>query len=507
MTDYVYDKSGQDIHFQREGTTYGLIYDPESTETVWTKISAAYAHWRKLDYIPDALDMKLPLIEKLRIFDIGDSKHASAIQDGNIEPIDFTIDMNAQGLEFLMFAIGAPAYSSHGQAMIQTITCPAEATNIVQGDYFLIDAITSNVVEHFAVWMDTVGNGTTGKPTIAGINASNVLAADINGTTPTSTAAEIAAAVKAIIDADATFGASNAAAVVTVTNAANGAVMPARDSGAAPTECTFSITTWGSTTYTVAEALTTDLPSFTIHLEQRNTTAAENIIWDLFGCVVESVDVNVAFGDKVVKYSVGMRCPYAVEGNAATNLPGKKLIDGMPSMSSLIEGTDAVLIQDGATATVNDMTAGDKTPTTVEKVVLSINNSVSFQPDIAKQHMVRAIAGKREVKMNVVGATQEKELFNFWQEQYKLSGSDYIPNTATGKINTTFKLQRDATYDYVSIHIYNWLILEHNFVFVNVDDAVKMVDLTFVDGSADSNGRILDATTFVSYIDRTLMVV
>ena len=497
---YIYDKSGQDIYFQRESDVYGHIYDPEDSGiTVWTKIPANYPHWRKLDYITDSFDPILPIIEKIKIFDIGDSKHASAVVNGNIEPVDFTIDMEAQGLEFLMLAIGAPAYSSAGRAHVQTITCPAEGGGsgaISQGDYFLIDAVTSDVVEHFAVWMDTAGDGSTGKPTITGIHADNVLAAALNTNTPNSTAAQVATAVGAIIANDGAFGTSVATAVVTVTGATAGSVQPARDSGVAPTLCTFATTTWGSTTYTVTEALTTDLPHFTIHLEQRNTTAAENIVWDLFGCVVESVVVNVAFGDKIVKYSVTIQCPYAVEGNTATNPPTKKLIPTMSAMSALQESASNYIVQEGTT---------DRTPSTVEKVVLTITNNVKFQSDISKQHMIKAVSTVRDVKLNIIGATHEKELFNYWQAAFTESDGDYYP-TGADRLNTVFKLQREATYDYVSIAIYNWMISEHNFSFVSAEDAVKMVDITLEDGSADSTGRILTATTFVSFVDSTIMV-
>jgi len=494
MVNYVYDKSGQDIYFQRESDYYGHIYDPEDSGIdTWTKIPAAYPHWRKLDYITDSFDPILPIIEKLKIFDVGDSKHASAIVNGNIEPVDFTLNMEAQGLEFLMLAIGAPAYSTAERAHIQTITCPAESGSIAQGDYFLIDAVTSNVVEHFAVWFGTAGED--GKPTITGIHADNVLNAQLSGSTPSSTSTQVAAAVKAILDNDGAFGAANDGAVVTVTGATAGSVQPARDSGVAPSLCTFATTTWGSTTYTVTEALDTTLPSFTLHLEQRNTTAAENIVWDLFGCVVDSVEVNVSFSDKIVKYSVGIKCPYAVEGNTATNPPTKKLIPTMSSMSSLQEAASNYIIQEGTT---------DRTPTSVEKVVFSINNNVSFQSDVASQYMTLAIAGKRDVTMNIVGATHEKELFNYWQGAYTEAGGIYYP-TGADRLNTVFNLQREATYDYVSIAIYNWLLKDHNFTFMNVDDAVKMVDMTFEDGTS-SSGRILTATTVASFVDSTIMV-
>ena len=500
MTDYVYDKSGQDIFFVREDS-YGLPADPQTSAnvTAWTKLPQTYTLWRKLDYITDSFDPVLPIIEKLKIFDIGDSKHASAIASGNIEPVEFSINMEAQGLEFLMFAIGAPAVSSHGQKFKTEITCVADVSGSLNDTYFLIDGVNAaGTQERFCVWFDVDSGGSA--PTVEGIADANRLEVDISAN---DTAATIQAAVATKIAAEAEFADdTSAAAVVKLVAANNGAVLPAHDSGSTTkTGFAFSQTTQGSTTYTVTEVLTTILPSFTLHLEQRNTTAAESIIWDLFGCVIDSVEVNVSFNEKIVKYTVGIKCPYAVAGDLALNPPARKQIDTMASMSALQESAAAYIIQEGTT---------DRTPTTVEKVTFSINNNINFQPDVAARYMKLAISGKRDVTMNIVGATHEKELFDYWQGAYTLDDDGYYRPTASaedGKLNTVFKLQREATYDYISITVYNWLLRDHNFTFVSVDDAIKMVDMTFEDGSADSNGRILTSTTFVSYIDGSIMVV
>lgn len=491
----VYDKSGQRIYFQREGSTYGKVYDPETELTAFTAVPANYPHWRKLDYIPDTLEPTLPFIEKIKEYDISDFKHASSIANGNIEPVEITIDMNAQGLEFLMYAIGAPAFSSHTQKIVQTITCIDETSGVDENDYFLLDVVQAdNTLKHYLVWFN---NGTGSAPSVTGINAANRVEIDISG--GDKTANEIALLLETALEAlteitACTVSSANCEITTVVTN---GAVLPARNGAASP-GFTYSVSTFGSTTYTVTEDLTTALPSFTIHLEQQNNTSAEDIIWDLFGCVIEEITVNVAFGDKIVKYSVTISCPYAVEGNRCTNPPGRKQIATMGSMTALQESASNYIIQEGTT---------DRTPSTVEKVSLTIKNNVTFQSDISKNYKVEAFAGKRDVSMNIVGTTTEKELFNYWQGAYALSGSDYIPSGASDKLNTEFKLQRDATYDYLQISVYNWLLRDHNFKFVNVDEAVKSVDMSFEDGTADSNGRILDSTTYVSYIDRIVMVV
>ena len=499
----IYPRSGQKIFFTRETATYGEPYTSASSLTAFTSLAADYPHWRRMDLIPDSADIIVPLIEKLKQFDIGDSKHPSAIFSGNIKPVEFTIDMNAQSLEFLAFAVGAPTLTSHKQAMTQVLTfTTAQPT---QGDYFLFDIIDSDgIIQHYGVWSDTAGDTETGKPTVTGIAAAKMLAAD---TSSSSTVTTLADAVETIIETTLGSGgtsdittANNVAGVLTLIHARAGAVQIAHDSNAAPFDMTVtSITTWGSTDYAVVEALTHELPSFTMHVEQAHgDTSAEDIVWDLFGCVVQEITVDVNYGDSIVKASVTFSCPYAIENanGICTNPPPRKLIAAFPSMTALQESASNYVIMEATT---------DRTPETVDKVSLTIRNNVNFQTDIAKRYGVLAVAGKREISMNIVGATAEKELFTYYQGLYVLSGTDWVP-TGASKLNTKFKLQRDATYDYILISIYNWMLEEHDFVFVSVDDAVKMVDMTFTDGSADSNGRLIDDMDFVSYIDSALMV-
>ncbi len=74
-------------------------------------------------------------------------------------------------------------------------------------------------------------------------------------------------------------------------------------------------------------------------------------------------------------------------------------------------------------------------------------------------------------------------------------------------MNSVYKIQRDATYDYIKMTFYNWAFDAHNFSFVSVDDAVKAIDMTLTCGSGDSNGRIITAMTMISEVDRTVIVV
>ena len=268
---YIYDKSGQRIFFQREGSTYGKIYDPESDLTAFTAIDADYPHWRRLDLIEDTFDVPVPFIEKILKYNLEDSKHPSAVLSGNIEPVDISFDMTAQGLEFLPMAIGPPAFSDHTETkvMTQTLTCQ-DNTVIVHNSYFLLDVIlTNNTIDHYCFWFDVDIGGSA--PTITGISTFVEIVCDsTNGDTATKIAALLATAIGNQTDVSA--GASGAVCTITADKA--GAVVQAHELAAGgDTGITFAVTVWGSTTYTVAEAIDTNLPSFTIHVEQRNTTS------------------------------------------------------------------------------------------------------------------------------------------------------------------------------------------------------------------------------------------
>jgi len=275
MSQDFYEVIDQRIFMVHEDS-YGKPYDPESALSAWTALAADYPHFRRVDVIPDGADPVRPIQQKLKFYDIGDSKHPSLIANGNIEPVSFTIDTIAQTLELLSYAIGQ-ATTSHVRAMVQKITCVDESGNISQGDYFLIDGIdSSGDVKHFAVWMDTAGDGSTGKPTITGINASNVLAANLSGSTPNSTASQVASAITTVLNAQSEFSVSSNNEVITVTNANNGAVLPARNGASSP-NFTYSIDTWGVSSHSISEYTGYNLESFTMHFEQRNSNKETTI--------------------------------------------------------------------------------------------------------------------------------------------------------------------------------------------------------------------------------------
>jgi len=495
----IYDKQGQRIFFQRE-TTYGNIYDPESQIAAFTQVPADYAHWRRLDIIEDTFNVSVPLLDKLKKFDIQDAKHASAVLSGNYEPVDVSFEMTAQGLEFLPCAVGTPALISHDQAMIQTITCVGDVASNLNETYLLIDSINTNITKHFLIWIDV--NTTGSAPTVTGIHADNRYEADIAvGANAATVATEIAATIHALAD----FTASSDGAVVTVTHVADGAVQMAHNGAASP-GFEYGVDVRGSTKYTVTESVTTILPSFTFHYEQRNDTTEEDIVYDLFGCVIDNISVNLIYGDKIAKYSITFKCPYAVAGLRNTNNPPRKYITGFPTMSSMQESIDSWLLQEDGFSTTTAQTQEDRTPQQVDSVVLSIKNAIEFKGDLSKRYKNLAVAGNREITLQIIGNTTEKELFQYFLEEFTNDGTDWYPTSANGRLNSVWKVQRDGTFDYITIAFYNWICLEHNFSFVSVEDAVKSVDITLQDGSSNSSGLIITSFIYQSYIDETILI-
>jgi len=105
--------------------------------------------------------------------------------------------------------------------------------------------------------------------------------------------------------------------------------------------------------------------------------------------------------------------------------------------------------------------------------------------------------------MEITGFVKNDDLFRLYADTWDSTNDRY--SSASGRLNTKFKLQRDSTYDYILISIYNWLIEDHNCHFANVDEGIKGVEIKFSDAVPDSNGRIIDSMTMVNYIDKVGM--
>ena len=495
MTKDLYQENNQRIYMVDEHS-YGEHYDPQTEHAAWTAISATFPHIIPVDVLKDGLDYEIPIIIKEKIYGIGGGKYPVLIANKRQEPVEFTLDCEGQTALFAAYAIGSTASTKGGAGAafkeVTEITCPAESGNIVQGDYFLINGIDANGEEHFAVWMDTAGDGNTGKPTIAGIAADHVLAANLSGSTPNSTATQVATAVKTILDADAAFGATSVAGVVTVTNALEGAVRDARDSGVGPTNCTFDIGTQGCSKHIVTENTGHKLSSFTLHIEQRNDDSDEDIIVDLFGCVVQSYSLSIDFDEALFKESVTIKCPHYAEGDRLTNPPHIVHNFDIWSWANMKEAISTYLLMEGST---------EKTPKIVTKINLEIGNTLELFGEIGYDYCQYVIAKERTVSLNIVGLIDCRDTFDYYKDKWDNINKRY--SLASGRLNSKLKVERTATYDYFIISFYNWLLEEHNHRMFPISEGIKGLDITLTEATPDSNRRIIDSFEIYDYLSDT----
>ena len=456
---------------------------------------ATFPHVIPVNVIPESFDYEIPKILKEKIYAIGGGKHPAMIVNTIQEPVEFSFEAKMQHPVFLTYAVGTVA-STGTRAEVIVITFATVTDSAAQGKYFLINGIDASGEEHWAFWLDTAGNGTTGKPTIAGIKADHVYAIDVSlAVDPTNpTGAEIGQAFITAADAaDAYFGTpEGVAAVITVTGATVGAVRDCRDSGVAPMGISVSITTQGVNTHTVSENPRHDLRSFTLHIEQRNDDSDEDINIDLFGCVIPEYELTTDYGDKIVKESVTIKTVNFAMGNRLTNAPRYVELIEPHTWKHLKSDTPNFLIMEGST---------DKTPAIVNKSVFKVSNEVKFHPAIGSTYVQTVTSGKRDVSLNIVGHTKNRDTFDYYKDEWDVVNERY--DSASGRLNSKIILERLATYDYMSLSVYNWLIEEHNHHVFSIGDGIKGLDLTFTDATPDSNKRIIDSFTIVDYLSDT----
>ncbi|KKM80072.1 hypothetical protein LCGC14_1343570 [marine sediment metagenome] len=468
--------------FMVDEQSYGYAYDPETDSAIWTKLAAAFPHVIPINIITDSFDYEIPRRLKEKIYAIGGGKHPAMVVDTVQDPVDISLETKLQNPLFMAYAIGDSTSTATGAVKeITEITFATVTDSSAQGKYFLMNGIDANGEEHWAFWLSTSGD--TGKPTIAGIATANIYAINISGvsdpTNPTGT--EIGQAFITAADAaDAYFGTpTGAAAIITVSGQTAGAVRDCRDSGVDPIGLTASVTTQGSSTHTITESTGYELPSFTFHIEQVNIISGDNIIIDLFGCIVTSCEITVDFSDKIVSEAVTFRSPHYAEGDLLTNPP--PFIEAIEPYiwGALTEAASNYLLQEGTT---------DKTPTIVSKASFKIDNEVDFHPGIGVNYATFAVNKKREVSLNIVGFIQDKDLLEYFLNTWDTTNEVY---TGKSKLNTVFKLVRTATNDQFEIHIYNWIIEDHNNHIFNIDEGIKAIDLTLTGATPYTDKRLI----------------
>lgn len=129
-------------------------------------------------------------------------------------------------------------YAGEDRPQVQTITCVANSSAVLQNRYFFIWSAIDAV--KYYVWFNSDSAGSD--PSISGATGVQV------NITSGDTAAQVASAVASALDALAAFSSSSLAAVVTVTNSANGFATTAREGLLTGFE--FEVLTYGQTQVT-----------------------------------------------------------------------------------------------------------------------------------------------------------------------------------------------------------------------------------------------------------------
>lgn len=202
----------------------------------------------------------------------------------------FTIEVNPDNIGLLMYLAlgveGNPGQVVGSQAEITDITCEADTSGSLSGEYITLDDPTTQ----YYAWFDVTGKGSA-DPALSGKTGIIVtIAADASANT-------VATAVKDAIDAESDFGATVASAVVTVTNANNGAAADATN-GDTGWSVSPDVTTQGSGgaaydhEFTPAAA-SVDLGSFLIEID-RGLGTSNAFTYD--GMKVNTMTLNAAKG-------------------------------------------------------------------------------------------------------------------------------------------------------------------------------------------------------------------
>lgn len=478
--------------FMVDEEAYGYPYDPETDNAAWTAIDESCPNVIPVNIITESFDYEIPRRLHEKIMAIGGGKHPAMIVNMVQDPVDISFETKMQHPLFMSYAVGVEA-SAGTVAEISTIIPPVKA-DCVEDSYFFINDIIATGEKHYVIWIDKDGAGAAGKPAFHGIPATNVLQADISGDT---TDQQVSDTITATINTTSSITATNGGGTtptITCTNDVIGAVRDIRDSVAIPTLFTFAVTTQGVSTHTITPSTGYALPSFTLHIEQYNSSdSTESIYIDLFGCVITECEITVDYADKIIKEAVTIKSVnYAV---------GAKLLDP-PNFIEIIEPfvwqnlyvtTNEYLIMAGTTT---------KTPAIVSKTAFKVTNDVEFHPGIGVAYATTVVNKKREVSLNIVGFTKIKDLFDAFKDTWDNTNKYYT--TVAAKLNSVFSIVRTTTNDYFKIIIDNWLITECNQHVFNIDEGIKGIDITFTDAVPDTGGAsIISEFTIADYLSET----
>jgi len=477
MTDYFYQEKDQVIALIHE-ESYGKC---QGNTSAWAKCDNP-TNFKGLDLVHKGPDLSPTIREKIDYFGVGGGKYPAMIVNAMHNPIEITLDMPLQCGRFLSYAIGKATHTG-SVAEVTEITCPAGSTFAASGDadYILIDCINDSdtIIQNY-IWFD-VDDGCD-DPAVSGRTG---IECDIAST---DSAAQVATKLSVKINNEANYGASVATAVVTVTNAYAGAVIDAKDG--VSSGCTFSITTQGASVEDIPESINHSMESFCLHVEQKNTTGAETIIYELLGCIVKSITYHIGYNenDGQIMQSVNITSPYAVILADTDKLASPpSYIDSTPFNFGNVDETSDKILEENS---------GDILPDAVSLLEFTIENTITFMPDVGNTYFTDFTCADRKISLHIVGFNKKSTIFDFWRDLWDQANKRF--STATTQICSSIKLTR-STNDYIKIFVYNWKIASYACRFFNVQEgSLRSEDFTLNSATplaSNSNRMLCDSSS------------
>lgn len=448
-----------------------------------TAIAAATTTYA-LPIVVQSADIVIPIKVREEVYGIGSGKHPSKIINKSYEPVEVTLEGSMLLGTFLGYAIGQAYTSTAAQSEIISVDCIADVSDSLDETYFVI----YDEAARFNIWMDAAEDQT--------FTSSPGIGTDVEVSFATNaTAATVATAVATAVNGQADFTASVDTNINTRVNITVDATAKSTDAWDNDTNFRIFVKEQGVSASELAHRFleNTDyqLDSFTLHVEQRLTS--NDKLYDLVGCVVDSLELEMSQDGGFVTCRVGIKAA----GIAITNGPG---IAQTTKPSELpIEPFVWGDLDNSATTTQYKFlfeNATERAPTSIESIKLTINNNVEFKPGIGDPTMGFVKSGKREIELNIVGFIQNKNLWDYWRGTFD-NTNEYM-GSASSKMSSLLRFNRAAGTDVLTIFLHNLYINEHDSHLQTIDETLQGVNLTLRTAQPDGDRRQIYANQITS---------
>jgi hypothetical protein len=458
-----YDQKDQTVSMLNESA---FRTTPQGKDTAIANSTTTYA----LPITISSADIPIPIRVREEIYGIGSGKYPSKIINKTNEPIDVTLEGPLLLGTFLSYAVGQSYTSTGAQKETTYVDCVADVADSLDETYFIIyDGISD-----YHVWMDAAEDNTwTADP---GGQGGGTIEVDF---ATNATATTVATAVAAAVNGDAKFSATSSGARVTILSNDTEKHTDAVD---VDTNFRIFVQEQGVSASELAHRFTENndyqMDSFTLHIEQRLTS--ENILYDLVGCVVDTIELSMSKDGGFINCNVGIKAAGYVAGIAQTSPPAELAIE------PFVWGN-----LDNATTTSSyrfiDEANTERAPTAIESIKLKISNNIEFVPGIGDPIGAYAKSGKREIELNVIGFIENLDLWNYWRGTF--DNTNERMNSASTKTSALLRLIRTAGTDLIVIYLHNLYMAEHDAHVMDIDETIKAVDMTLRAAQPDVDKR------------------